>query len=180
MSESKRLVRSVPFVATQTASKNPNAGLKTYFDDIKETRRQNSAPLENKVFTHYCRVIDHDDLRNKGLHKKLGSLEENYTRGVRQKDRKENKTEAGPFTRKLAGSDTSSTTGANEERPWSPIPALSRNNSVSIDGSIQPQRRLVPKRDTDGAAPQEWTKQRVHENNMEWRSLSGYEVKMRF
>lgn len=157
------LARSAPLARAPTASKNPNAGLKSYFGELKETRRHASAPLENKVFTNYCSVIDHDVLKNKGLHKTLNSLEPNYTRGVSQSNEKNQR----------GAKKESPSKESDKARPCSPTPGGWKTSS-SLGADYSSREILI--RNTREADPNEWTKQRMHENNMEWRS--GYEVSL--
>ena len=158
---SKRFVpRSAP---VQLASKNPLAGQNTYYEKSHNTNRHGSAPLENKIFTNYCAVVDHDDLKNKGLHKSLGSLEKNYTRGVRQ-------SETGSRENSILGG---SNENGRKERPLSPTPSNGICHSVTTNAQAQSSRSTL-KQGNDSASPKEWTKQRVRESNMEWRQ--GYEV----
>ena len=174
MSDNDRLAsRSAPLAQVHLASKNPSVAHSSYFDKMKETKRHKSAPLENKVFTNYCVVIDHDDLKNKGMHKALGSLEKNYTRGVRQNESKRN----GAGEDHSIEKGGSHTNGLSQGRPWSPTPGVGRQSSLTLDTPDQ-STKPVRKEGTNGANPREWTKQRTHENNMEWRS--GYEVRFSF
>ena len=163
--------KSAPLTSVQLASKNPLAGQKSYCESKQDTKRHCSAPLENKVFTNYCSVVDHDDLKNKGVHKSLGSLEKNYTRGVRENEtmaagtREEHLIIGGLY--EIKGKTSS------KGRPLSPTPSAGSHYSVTTSNSLQ-LSKPVPKPDDNRARPQEWTKQRVHETNMEWRP--GYEV----
>ena len=171
ISENSRLeVKSAPSAAVHLASKNPYAGQTTYYETRQDTKRNKSAPLENKIFTNYCSVVDHDDLKNKGLHKSLGSLEKNYTRGIVQCEGRD----AGlRETSILGGSVDKHGKESSNERPQPPTPSAGSSYSRKTDTSLK-SSKSVPVQGSNGARPEEWTKQRVHENSIEWRA--GYEV----
>ena len=153
----------------QLASKNPLAGRNTYYEKNQNTNRHGSAPLENKIFTNYCSVVDHDDLKNKGLHKSLDSLEKNYTRGVRQSETGSRENSI------IGGSSEKGRKELSKDRPLSPTPSAGSRYSVTTSTQVQSSRPIL-KEDSDKVSPKEWTKQRVRESNMEWRQ--GYEVKL--
>jgi len=170
ISKNTRLeVKSAPSAAVHLASKNPFAGQTSYYENRQDARRNKSAPLENKIFTNYCSVVDHDDLKNKGLHKSLGSLEKNYTRGVKQCESRDSGLRE---TSILGGSVDKHGKESSNGRPQSPTPSTGSYYSRQTDTSLK-SSMSVPVEGSNGARPEEWTKQRVHENSMEWRA--GYE-----
>lgn len=171
-------------------SKNPRAGYKSYFDKDTnaQTRGHQSAPLRGRE-SFDSQANARPSIKASQL---LNSVQNGNAPGSGSKDDFGNQATNSSQPNYMATEESfsapashrgsvapldnrgcKSETYASNNRPYAPTPG--KESSIDFNGSeAKSYTRFIPNQDIYGTAPEEWTKQRVREKNMEWRG--GHEV----
>ena len=166
-------------------SKNPRAGYKSYFDKDPnaETKGYQSAPLRGRESfdsqasarssTVASQLVNSAKNEKTPISTSKDDFGSQATHSFRANYTATNGSFSAPVGQRgsfapLDSRGCKSENDASNSRPYAPTP----ENQSSIDINLSETTRgtrFVPNQDIFGTAPEEWTKQRVREKNMEWR-----------
>ena len=151
--------------SVQMASKNPFAACKSYYDKPRPASEKIPFSWQDTQYPDRSKSADEAKFRY---------LEKQYTRGVVGSSNSPINGEVENQTRFLSAPVSKRDQQRSSERPTSPTPGISVPSEEIRDKPVE-ETRSIPRGGSRDAQPQEWTKQRMHENNMERRA--GYEVR---
>ncbi|XP_065066403.1 uncharacterized protein LOC135692247 isoform X1 [Rhopilema esculentum] len=159
----KKAGRGLQQKSVQMASKNPFAACKSYYDKPRPANEKIPFSWQDTQYQDRSKSADEAKFRY---------LEKQYTRGVVGSSNSSINGDIKNQTRFLSAPVSKRDQQRSSERPTSPTPGISVPSEEIRDKPVE-ETRSIPRGGSRDAQPQEWTKQRMHENNMEWRA--GYE-----
>ena len=166
-------------------SKNPRAGYKSYFDKDPnaEMKGYQSAPLQGResfdsqVSAHSStatsQLVNSAKNENTPISTSKNDFESQATNSSLANHTATNGSFSAPAGQRgsFATFDSrgcKSENDASNSRPYAPTPGNQSSTDINLSETTK-ETRFIPNQDFHGTAPEEWTKQRVQEKNMEWR-----------